>query len=114
MKIEKDKPFKKNIKQTVIVVYIVLSLGFIFFTLYNNFKINIIQKSYTTGYTKGQQDAEVTTVQKIIKQAENPDCKPFQVYIDTRKVNLMNISCLQTETKTSKTETSETPEKEVK
>ncbi|MBI2463980.1 hypothetical protein HYV57_03420 [Candidatus Peregrinibacteria bacterium] len=104
MKIEKNNKNQTNVAiYAILILYITLSSGFIFFTLYNNFKINIIQKAYT----KGQQDAEVATVQKIIQQAENTDCKPFQVFINEKKVNLMNIACLQAETKTPKTETSE-------
>lgn len=76
---------KKQIWNIVIVLYMVISLGYILYTAWSNFKINYGQRSYE----QGRQD----TVQQLIQQATQPDCKPFTVYADQKQVQLQNSDC---------------------
>lgn len=42
-------------------------------------------------YMAGQND----TVNKLLEQASNKECKPFNVYAGDKKADLINVSCLQ-------------------
>ena len=32
---------------------------------------------------------------QIIDQAENEDCLPFNIFMDDKEINLINVECLQ-------------------
>jgi hypothetical protein len=78
---------KINWKSTFLTLWVVFSFVYIAYSIYNNFRVNVIQNAYTAG----QND----TVKAFIMQAENKECKPFNVYMGDKKVDLVNLDCLQ-------------------
>lgn len=78
---------KQHIWRTVCIVYIVLSLLFIGYTVWTNFKLRYAQQSYEAG--------QRATIEQLITQAQGTDCQPFSVYTDTQEVKLINVDCLQ-------------------
>ncbi|MBT4936718.1 hypothetical protein HON22_02260 [Candidatus Peregrinibacteria bacterium] len=67
--------------------WIIFSIGYVSYDQWNDFKVNYAQKSYITG--------KAETVQSLITQALNKECKPFDAYIEDNKVTLINTACLQ-------------------
>ena len=91
---------KKNIGQIVLGVYIVGSLGYIGYSQWTNFKAQYADQAFQSG----QADA----VAQLINQAENPGCQPFTVYNQQKKVELVNVTCLQAATTDGADTTTET------
>ena len=79
--------FAINWKVTLLSLWVVFSFVYISYNIYDNFRINVIQGAYMAG----QND----TVNALIKQAEDKECKPFNIYAGEKKVDLINIACLQ-------------------
>lgn len=77
---------KKTTWTIVLTLYILASAIFIVYVLYQNFKINYIEKSYTNG--------QEATIAQIITQAEDEACSAFYVYTASKKVQLINTACL--------------------
>ena len=50
-------------------------------------------------YIAGQTD----TVNKLLEQAQNKECKPFNVYVGDKKADLINVTCLQQSSKETST-----------
>ena len=73
----------------VIAIYVALSLGYILFTEWRDYQANSLQQSFLEGRT--------FTIQQIIQQAENENCQPFFIFSDEKRVNLVNLDCLQLE-----------------
>ncbi|EKD44588.1 MAG: hypothetical protein ACD_71C00087G0003 [uncultured bacterium (gcode 4)] len=76
-----------NWKATLLTLWVIFSFAYITYNMYDNFKTNVIQNAYLAG----QND----TVKALITQAENKECKPFNVYAGDKKVDLINVTCLQ-------------------
>ncbi len=74
-------------QQIVIGIWLVFSVLYVIYDIWTGFKVGILENSYTAGKTD--------TARALIEQAENPDCKPFNVYVGSKKVDLINIRCLQ-------------------
>lgn len=55
--------------------------------MFDNFRNGVLQNAYVAG----QND----TVTKLLEQATNKDCKPFNVYAGEKKADLINVTCLQ-------------------
>ncbi len=55
--------------------------------MYSNFKNVILQNAFIAGQTD--------TVNRLLEQAMNKECKPFNVYSGDKKADLINIECLQ-------------------
>ena len=82
-----------NWKTALLVLWVAFSFIYISWNMYEGFKINIIQNAYIAG----QND----TVTKLLEQASNKECKPFNVYAGDKKADLINVSCLQKAPETS-------------
>ena len=76
-----------NLSTYFIAAYILISLVFILFTLWNDFKINVIQNSFNSGYA--------ASVRQIMNEASKPECKPFTVFESEKRTELINIACLK-------------------
>lgn len=85
---------KINWKATLLTLWVVFSFLYISWNMYENFKMNVMQNAYIAG----QND----TVTKLLEQASNKECKPFNVYAGDKKADLINITCLQKAPETSK------------
>ncbi len=78
----------KNILIYVIIwIWILISVVYIWWDVYSNFKTDIIENSYIAG----QND----TINTLIQQGQT--CQIIEVAIDDKIVNLINVDCIQTE-----------------
>ncbi len=80
-----------NWKTTLLTLWAVFSFVYISYNIYNNFRTQVLQNAYMTGKSD--------TVNALIEQASNKECKTFNVYSGEKKVDLINVSCLQQNTK---------------
>ena len=78
---EKEKFW--NYKKIIVTVWIVISVLYIWFDLYNR----VVFRMYNNWYE--------SAINSIIEQAGNKDCKSFTVYNEKNKVELVNIACIQ-------------------
>jgi hypothetical protein len=74
-------------QQIAIAVWLVFSLLYVLSDIWTGFKVGIMENSYVAGKTD--------TAKALIEQAQNPDCKPFNVYVGDKKVDLINVKCVQ-------------------
>ncbi len=79
---------KKTAIGIVVVLYIAISLGYILYGQWQDFRADSAQRSFLEG--------RALTIEQIIQQAEDENCQPFFVFSDDKRVNLINIDCLQT------------------
>lgn len=78
---------KINWKAILLTLWVVFSFLYISYSIFENFKTGILQNAYIAGQTD--------TVNKLLEQAANKECKPFNVYAGDKKADLINVSCLQ-------------------
>lgn len=78
---------KINWKTTLLVLWAVFSFVYISYTIYANFRDQVVQGAYIAGKND--------TINALIQQAENKECKPFNIFSGEKKVDLVNILCLQ-------------------
>ncbi len=78
---------KQVIVLAVVGLYLLGSLIYIGADLWNKFQVNVMQASYQQGKSD--------TVQLLITQAENKECKAFPVYAGEKQIELINTACLQ-------------------
>lgn len=76
-----------NWKIALLATWGVVSFVYICFSTYTNFVNGVLQNAYITGGND--------TVINLITQASNKECKPFNVYAGDKKVDLINVACLQ-------------------
>lgn len=76
-----------NWKTTLLTFWVIFSFIYISYNIFDNFKNGILQNAYIAG----QND----TVAKLLEQAANKECKPFNVYAGEKKADLINVFCLQ-------------------
>lgn len=74
-------------KATLLTLWVIFSFVYISYSIFDNFRTKILQNAYVAGQTD--------TVTRLIEQASNKECKPFNVYVGEKKVDLINITCLQ-------------------
>lgn len=74
-------------QQIAIAVWLGFSVLYILSDIWNGFRVGIMEHSYVAGKTD--------TAKALIEQAQNPECKPFNVYVGDKKVDLINITCLK-------------------
>lgn len=72
---------------TLLILWAVFSFLYISWNTYGAFKVNVMQNAYIAG----QND----TIAKLLEQADNKECKPFNVYAGDKKADLINVACLQ-------------------
>lgn len=89
------KDLKKINKSTfiigMVVVYVVVSAGYIVFNLWSNFKLTVMQQAFLEGRRQ--------TVEELITQAQNKECQAFPVFSGDKKVELLNTQCLTPQAK---------------
>lgn len=73
---------KKNIVTWTLVVWFVLSASYISWGVSKNMSDSIFLKGY------------VSAVSDIMNRAEDQQCAPFPIFLEERKVDLINIQCL--------------------
>lgn len=71
-------------------LWVVFSFLYISYSIFENFKTGMLQ-NIQNAYVQGKAD----TINTLIKQASDKECKPFNVFSDDKKVDLINISCLK-------------------
>ena len=76
-----------NWKTILLTLWVIFSFAYISYNMFDNFRNQVLQNAYMTG--------KAETVNALITQAENKECKPFNVYIENKKVDLINVACLQ-------------------
>jgi hypothetical protein len=73
-------------KQIALFIWIVFSVFYVLLDIYQGFRAGILEKAYISGKT--------STVAALMEKAEDPSCKPFNVYIGEKKIDLINVACL--------------------
>jgi hypothetical protein len=76
---------KINVKKTLIVVVIVFLAGYVIYDV----SLKVISGFRLQGYQ--------IAVQELVKQAENEECYPFEIFTGEKRINLINIDCLQSQ-----------------
>lgn len=76
-----------NWKSIALAFWVIFSFVYIAYNMFENFKNGVLQNAYIAGQNE--------TVAKLIDQASNKECKPFNVYAGDKKVDLINVACLQ-------------------
>ena len=79
---------KNFILKLLLVLWLVFSFGYISWSIFTNVR----NKLMTQVYQQGVAD----TVNQLIEQAENKDCKPLSIFNKEEKKNieLINTACL--------------------
>lgn len=72
-----------NYKKIIITTWIVISIIYISFDVFNKFVFWMYNNWYRNA------------INSVIEQSLNKDCKSFTVYNDRDKAELVNINCLQ-------------------
>lgn len=75
--------------------YIILSLLYIAYTLFAGFRDGMLRNAYDTGRTD--------TVKALIEKATDGKCETLNVYAGDKKVDLVNVECLQKVSNSSET-----------
>jgi hypothetical protein len=73
-------------QKIAIIAWIVISVSYIWYDVWSDFKVNIIQSSYQKGVTD--------TLGQVIVESEKW-CTWFDVTITDKKANLVNTKCLE-------------------
>lgn len=76
---------KQALIKTALVLYIVLSAGYILLSQAQAYQLRLAQSAYLEGRT--------ATIEQLIEQAES-GCDPFPVYTEEKQVQLINVDCL--------------------
>lgn len=79
---------KYSFKQILVFLWIIISVLYILFDLYQGVVVSM--------YNKGYLDSQAATIAKLIQNAQNEQCEPVSVSNDQDTVNLINVQCLQT------------------
>lgn len=77
----------KLITPVLLCTYLVLSLSYIGYDLWNDFKVSILQKAQIAAYQQAQAD----DVAKLMQEAEK--CLPFEIFAGEKKLQLINTAC---------------------
>lgn len=77
---------KKLIGQVLLLLYVLVSMGYIAYREWQDFRLVYAQASYE----RGRQD----TVSQLLEQAANPNCQPFTVFNNQNQIQLVNTVCL--------------------
>jgi hypothetical protein len=80
-------------KQIAILVWIAFSIFYILFDIYQGFRAGVVEQAYISG--------KASTAAALMEKAEDPSCKPFNVFIGEKKIDLINVACLTQERPTA-------------
>lgn len=84
----KEWQIQKTSKAMIaLMVWWAISFIYIAYSMYMNFQYSVMQSSYMQWKTD--------TITELLKQAENKECQPFNVYSQDKKIDLINVACLQ-------------------
>lgn len=72
-----------------VILWLVFSAVYIGWDLWNDFKNNYLAAAFLAGKEE--------TVNSLIKQAENEQCQPFNVFSGEKTIGLINVACLKKE-----------------
>ena len=78
---------KRFIIHTVLIVWVVFSLGYIAVDQYNDFKLGVLNNAYMSGRTE--------SVNELISLIKNESCEPINVSNGSEGVRVIDIQCLQ-------------------
>jgi hypothetical protein len=80
---------KKLILNIIFLLWLIFSLGYIINDLWSDFKVVKLNQAYQQG--------RIDTINELIRQAQT--CQQFPVFSGEKRVNLINIDCLKSESK---------------
>lgn len=76
-----------NWKTALLTIWVVFSFVYISYNMFDSFRNQVLQNAYMTG--------KADTINALIAQAQDKECKPFNVYSGDKKADLINVVCLQ-------------------
>ena len=91
--------------QTANVAWILFSVPFVLFVLWQSLEQNVYQR----GVQNGSQRASDVIYSNIIDKAANTDCKSIYVEHAGRRVDLVNVQCLRVAQGAQQQQTAEQP-----
>lgn len=74
---------KINIKKILFSLVVIFLAAYFFWDI----SLKIINKIRWQGYA--------IAINGIIREAENPECRPFNVFSGEKQIQLINVNCLQ-------------------
>ena len=79
---------KKNLSKFFVVLWMVFSIGYIGWSIWNTVRSSLVNQAYQQGVS----DA----VNQLIGEAENNNCQPIKIFNKEQKkdVSLINMICL--------------------
>jgi hypothetical protein len=80
---------KKLILNIILVIWVIFSIIYIIHDLWSDFKVVKLNQAYQQG--------RIDTINELIRQAQT--CQQFPVFSGEKRVNLINIDCLKSESK---------------
>lgn len=78
---------KGNIFKIILCVWIILSVVYIGYDLWSDFRTKAINQAYLAGKND--------TISQLFKEAERPECQPISVYNNEKQIQLINVTCLK-------------------
>jgi len=76
---------KKLILNIFLAIWIIFSIGYIFYDIWSDFKITKLNQAYQQG--------RVDTIDELIRQAQK--CEVLPIFSGDTQVKLINIDCLK-------------------
>lgn len=82
---------KKYVIASAAAIWILFSLAYIAFDIWDDFKKEQLSIAFQSGYQQGVSDA----VSQALSQAENEKCEPFSIYNKEKRADVINTACLK-------------------
>lgn len=76
-----------NILKIILYTWIILSIVYIGYDVWSDFKTNTINQAYLAGKND--------TISQLFKEAEKPECQPITVTNNEKQIQVINVACLQ-------------------
>ncbi len=83
---ENNKWNKQKTTVVVLVVLLALSVSYVAWDIAGKIRVGLFWQGYELA------------VREIIREAKNKECRPFSVFTEEERVELINIECLQEST----------------
>ena len=79
---------KKNLLVFLLVLWMIFSIGYIGWSVWNNIRAGMLNQAYQQGVTD--------VINQLISQVEKNNCKPVPVFnqTDKKQVELVSVACL--------------------
>jgi len=78
---------KKSAGTIIVGLWLVASTAYIALDQWNHFQVEKVDMAYKLGRTE--------TINQAIGQALSQNCEPFAIWNDQKRVQLINVACLQ-------------------